>query len=96
MKVRYSRRATSDLASIREFLSDRSPAGTTNVLVGIYAAIEFIRRNPRGAERTNLPGVRGKAVRKYRFKIFYRVIENDAVVEIIHIRHSSRQSWEGE
>ena len=96
MKVRYSRRATSDLESIREFLSDRSLIGAANVLAAIYAAIEFIRRNPRGAEKTNIPAVYGKTVRKYSFKVFYRAVESDTVVEIVHIRHASRKSWEGE
>jgi plasmid stabilization system protein ParE len=96
MKVRYSPRATRDLAAIREYLSGRSPIGAANVMAAIFAAIEFIRRYPRGAEKTNIPGVHGKIVNKYRFKIFYRVIDDEDVIEIVHIRHTSRRPWQGE
>jgi plasmid stabilization system protein ParE len=96
MKVRYSRRATRDLASIHRYLSQRNPVGAANVLAAIYAAIEFIRRHWHRVPRTNMPGVHGKLVRKYRFKVFYRVIEDGVVIEIVHIRHTSRQQWTGE
>ena len=65
-------------------------------MAAIFAAIEFIRRYPRGAEKTNIPGVHGKVVHKYRFKIFYRVIEDEDVTEIVHVRHTSRRSWQAE
>jgi toxin ParE1/3/4 len=93
MKVRYSSRATRDLASIYQYLNDRSPAGAVNVLAAIYASIEFIRRRPLGAPKTSIPGVHSKTVRKYRFKVFDRVIGSDPVVEIVHIRHTSRKTW---
>ena len=31
-------------------------------------------------------------MRRYRYKIFYRIVEEDTV-EIMHIRHTSRQPW---
>jgi len=73
MKVRYSRRATKDLATIRDYLIQRSPQGAINVLTSIYASVEFIRRNAEAAQATNVPGVRAMVVRRYRFKVFYRV-----------------------
>jgi toxin ParE1/3/4 len=96
MKVRYSRRATNDLASIYKYLVERSPRGAANAMTAIYAAVEFIRRNPRAAEVTTIADVRGKIVQRYRFKIFYRVIESDGVVEIVHVRHAARYPWAGE
>jgi toxin ParE1/3/4 len=96
MNVRYSPRATRDLTAIHEFLTQRSPAGAAHVLAAIYAAVEFIKRYPLAAEITNISGVYGKLVKKYRFKVFYRIIETDRVVEIVHVRHTSRRLWEGE
>ena len=96
MKVRYSRRATNDLSSIRDYLRARSPAGAVNVLTAIYAAVEFIRRNSHAAERTTISGVNAKTVTKYRFKVFYRVLESEDVVEIVHVRHTSRRPWAGD
>ncbi len=96
MRLRYSRRATNDLASIYEYLGARSPRGAGNVLAAIYAAVEFIRRHPDAAELTRISGVRGKIVRKYRFKIFYRVVAEDDAIEIVHVRHQSRRPLEEE
>src|SRR2546425_1276759 len=58
MKVRYSRRATTDLASIHEYLKARSPGGALNVMTAIYAAVEFIKRYPDAAELTRIAGTR--------------------------------------
>jgi toxin ParE1/3/4 len=95
MKVRYSPRACRDLEATHEFLSSRSPKGAANVLAAIYAAIEFVRRNPESTQTTRIPNVRAMVVRRYRFKIFYRVIEADKAIEIVHVRHTSRRSWWG-
>jgi plasmid stabilization system protein ParE len=96
MRLRYSRRATTDLNSIHEYLNARSPSGARNVLTSIYATVEFIRRHPNAAERTRIRGVRAKIVTKYRFKVFYRVIAEEDVIEIVHVRHTSRRPWIGE
>jgi toxin ParE1/3/4 len=96
MKVRYSPRAAADLASIFDFLNQRSPSGATRVMTAIYAAVEFIRWNPQAAEATSLEGVRSKFVSRYRFKVFYRLAEGGDTIEIIHIRHTSRRPWSGE
>jgi len=95
MRIRYSRRATNDLVSIHEYLSDRSPTGSANVMAAIYATIDFVRRNPYASEMTNIADVRGRPVRRYGFKVFYRVFESDDVIEIIHVRHMSRKPWSG-
>jgi plasmid stabilization system protein ParE len=65
-------------------------------MTAIFAAIEFIRHNPEAAEATTIPGVRSKAVHRYRFKVFYRVAANDEIVEIVHVRHTSREPWIGD
>jgi plasmid stabilization system protein ParE len=61
MKVRYSPRASYDLDSIYEFLDQHSPAGAARVMAAIYAAVEFIRRNPHASEMTSFRGVRGES-----------------------------------
>jgi toxin ParE1/3/4 len=95
VKIRYSRRASAELASIFDFLHQRSPSGATHVMTAIYAAIEFVRRNPYAAEATSFPEVRSKVVSRCRFKVFYRVIEAEDVIDIIHVRHTSRRAWSG-
>jgi addiction module RelE/StbE family toxin len=96
MRVRYSPRATRDLNSIYEYLAERNPRGAASVMAAVLAAIEFIKRHPEAAPAvSNTPGIRGIIVRRYRFRIFYRVL-TEGVVEIVHVRHTSRRPWLGE
>ena len=94
MKVRVTPRARADLHEIRDYISKRSPSGARNVLRSIYSGIAFITENPRGATTTDEPAVRVKVIVEYPYKIFY-TIGADAVVEILHIRHSARRPWRG-
>jgi toxin ParE1/3/4 len=65
-------------------------------MTAILAAVEFVKRNPLAAETTTIRGVRGKMVRKYGFKVFYRVLTGDDMIEIVHVRHAARKPWSGE
>jgi len=64
-------------------------------MAAIDAAIEHIRHAPHAAERTNFSRIRAKTVQRYDFKIFYRLSEDAEIVEIVHVRHTSRRSWSG-
>jgi plasmid stabilization system protein ParE len=91
MKVRYTPFARSDIARIYLYLDERSPAGARNVLKAIYAGIQFIAEQPLASASTDDTVVRVKIVRRYRYKIFYRIV-GDAI-EILHVRHTSRRPW---
>jgi plasmid stabilization system protein ParE len=93
MKVRYSPRSTRDLATIYQYLFERTPSGCANVMTAIHAAIEHIRYAPLAAERTRFPGIYAKTVQRYNFKVFYRVFEDGETIEIVHVRHTSRLPW---
>jgi toxin ParE1/3/4 len=88
MKVRYSPQARDDLQDIFHYLDERSPSGAENVMRAIYAGIEFLAENPMASQETGLPELRVKIVRRYKFKIFYR-LDRDAI-DLIHIRHAVR------
>jgi plasmid stabilization system protein ParE len=91
MNIRYRAQALADIEEIFQFIHQHSPAGAENVLRAIYAGIRLIAEQPQGAPRTDIPDIRVKVVRKYRYKIFYSAVAD--MVEIIHIRHTSRQPW---
>ena len=97
MKIRYSRRATRDLDAIHEYLVNRNPRGAVNVMTAIFASVEFVRRHPEAAPAvSNIADVRGVVVHRYRFKVFYRILAPEEVIEIVHVRHTSRRPWSGE
>jgi plasmid stabilization system protein ParE len=89
MKIRYSPQAREDLRDIVSYLDERSPVGAENVMRAIYAGIQFLAENPMASQETSLAEIRVKIVRRYNFKIFYRIDGN--AVELIHIRHAARQ-----
>ena len=93
MRLQYRARALDDIDAIHRYLDERSPSGAHNVLRAIYASIQLIAEHPLSYQRTDDPSIRVHVVQRYRYKIFYSMI-GDAV-EIIHVRHTSRRSWEG-
>lgn len=92
MKIRYRARAIGDLNDIFSYLEPRSPVGAHNVLQAIRAATKDIALFPHAAIQTSDPDIRVKILGRYRYKIFYIVIEPD-IVEIIHVRHAARRPW---
>ena len=92
MRIRYRRRALSDIEEIYDYLHAISPSGANNVLRAIYAGVHLAGMRPLACERTDDPDVRVKIVRRYRYKIFFSILD-DNVVEILHVRHTSRRPW---
>ena len=79
MRLRYRAQALADIDAIHRFLEEHSPAGARNV-------------HPLSYQRTDDSDIRVHVVRRYRYKIFYNV--TGETVEIIHVRHTSRRSWD--
>ena len=95
MKVYFRPRALADLQDIVLYLEPKSPTGAGNVLRAIHTAIEEIALFPNAAVRTSDPDIRVKILGRYRYKIFYSVIDTGDALEIIHIRHAARRPWPG-
>lgn len=92
MKVRFRARAIGDLEEILLYLEPRSPFAARNVLRAIHAAIDEIVLFPYATEKTSDPAIRVKILGRYRYKIFYRVTDQDTV-DILHVRHAARRPW---
>jgi toxin ParE1/3/4 len=91
MIIRYSRRASRDLADILTYLAERSPLGAQRVARSLKGSIDALVDQPLSGLRTNRTGVFVKIVPDYPYKIFYR--PSDDIVEIVHIRHAARKPW---
>ena len=94
MRVRYTPESFADRERIFEYLRERSQSGARNVMVSIRDAVKLLRNQPYSGYKTDDPDVRALFIIRYPYKIFYRV--RDDIVEIVHIRHTSRRPWEGE
>ena len=90
MRLRYTPEAFADRERIFEYLRERSPGGARSVMASIRDAAKLLQDQPYSGYKTDDSDVRIKFITRYPYKIFYRV--RDDVVEIIHIRHTSRRS----
>ena len=92
MKLRFSRRAHGNLRAISEFYRAENPQAALRVLVAIQRAIELISARPDiGIRSAPDPHIRSKLVTRYPYPIYYRLVDGD--LEILHVRHTSRQDW---
>jgi toxin ParE1/3/4 len=91
MKVTFQNRALFDLDEIFLYIHKRNPNGARNVIDAIHDAIAQIADFPLSTERTSRRDIHVKVVRKYPYKIFYRLGVDH--MEIVHVRHAARRPW---
>ncbi|MEA2988109.1 MAG: toxin ParE1/3/4 [Alphaproteobacteria bacterium] len=89
MRVRYTRRSLNDLDAIYRYLDKPSISGARAVKTTIERRITQLADMPFIAPVTEESGVYELTIIRYPYKVYYRV-ENDEV-QIIHVRHTSRQ-----
>ena len=91
MKVVYTDEALNDLAAIADWLMVHYPTIAPVVEQRIRRVVAHIARWPASARRaTGRPDVRVLPLRRYPYKIFYRVAAD--TVEILH--HAARRPWD--
>ena len=93
MIVEYSRRAVADLNEISEYYEEHAGERVAAAIADrIEAVVARISKAPESAQRlAGRPGIRVVPLRRYPYKIFYKVGVDRIMV--LHIRHSSRKDW---
>jgi plasmid stabilization system protein ParE len=87
MKVRYSRRALSQLASVHEYLQERNQGAAENVVASIRTTIGRLRDMHFLGKMTDEVGVHVIVEPDYSYRVFYRVNRQDVfVIRILHGR----------
>jgi plasmid stabilization system protein ParE len=96
MRIEYAPRAIRDLEEIGDYYrAVAAPPVAAAIADRFERIIGRLALHPESAPRViDRPGVRAVLVRRYPYKIFYRV--RGDVVEILHIRHTARRPWQGE
>ena len=90
MRIVYAPRALRDIDDILAYIRKRSPRGAHNVSLAIEYTIGMCALSPRAASKTDEPRLYRRALGKYRYTIFYRVLADDEGIEIARVIHSSR------
>jgi addiction module RelE/StbE family toxin len=92
MRVAYTSEATGDLDRIHAYIAEQSPRAATAVSAAIRKLAEGLADFPFMGHPTHTKGVLVLTLRRYSFRIFYRLTGDE--VQILHIRHDSRAEWQ--
>ena len=58
--------------------------------LAIEHTVKICAQNPRAASSTAIPTLYRRALRKYRYTIFFRVLGQSQGIEVVRVVHSSR------
>jgi toxin ParE1/3/4 len=94
MKVRFTKRAQSDLLEIAAYIAVDNPSAAALVRRTIQQAIDLLSRQPSiGMRNLHSTGLRSKLAVPYPYRIHYRI--RGDTLWVVHIRHTSRREWRG-
>ena len=88
MRLRYARRARTDIAEIYQHIAQYSPSVATAVSAQIGATSRLLAEYPGLGRETDIPGVRVFPTAHYPYLVYHSVRGDDLV--IVHVRHARR------
>jgi toxin ParE1/3/4 len=92
MRLRYTLPALADLASILDYIADRSPQGAARIHARIQAVTNLLPRYPWAGAPTDDPTIRRVATTPYPYLVFYEATDSEIIVHAI--RHGARDPSE--
>jgi len=90
VKLRFTPRATRDLAEIAEYLRTRNPSAARAVRDAILRSLQNLALFPAIGRPQNVEGVRKLVTPKYRYLIYYVIDEGAEEIVILTIQHPGR------
>ena len=91
MKLRFTPRATRDLAEIAEYLRNRNPSVALRVRDAILRSLQNLAVFPAIGRLQNIKGVRKLVTPRYRYLVYYTIDEEVQQIVILTIQHSARR-----
>ena len=88
MRLRYTLPALADLASILDYIADRSPQGAARIHTRIRAVTDLLLPYPLAGAVTDDPTIRRMTTTPYPYLVFYEA--TDAEIIIHAVRHGAR------
>ena len=90
MRLRVTKRAASQIEKALEYIEADSPQGANHVRERIQTLFRLLTQHPYAGQATDLPGVRRLALSPYPYLLFYRVTDDEVIVQ--RMRHTSRRT----
>ena len=88
VKIRYTRRALSQIDRALTYIEARSPQGAAHLRDRLTTLVTLLQEQPYAGRATTRPKVRRIPANPYPYLIDYRVSENEIV--IMRFRHAAR------
>lgn len=92
MRLRYTKRALSDLDRILSYTAEHSQQGAARLSSRLERVASDLALHPHTGRATNRAGLRVRFVGDYPYLIFYRIVGR-SFVSIVHIRHAARRPF---
>jgi plasmid stabilization system protein ParE len=88
VKLRFTRRATENIASIADYIRDHNPAAAVRVRAAIYASLLLF---PRVGRLQKTEGVRKFVTRPYAYIVYYVIDEGADEIIILNVKHPAQR-----
>ncbi|MGH8246564.1 MAG: type II toxin-antitoxin system RelE/ParE family toxin [Gammaproteobacteria bacterium] len=90
-ELAWTEPALCDLERIDRYLRRRNPAAAKKLGEGLLLRAQILKIHPE-IGRVYDPDLPHRVLLHRRYKIFYRVLHDQRIVEIAHIRHTARDN----
>jgi plasmid stabilization system protein ParE len=90
VKLRFTPRATRDIAEIAEYLRIRNPSAMLAVRASILRSLQNLTLFPAIGRLQNVEGVRKLVTPRYRYLIYYMIDEGAEEIVILTLQHPAR------
>ena len=91
MKLRFTPRATQDLADIGDYIRSKNPAAAVRVRAAILETLQVLTRFPRAGRAQTVEGVRKIVTRRYAYIVYYSVEDASQEIIVNTIQHPARE-----
>ena len=90
MKLRFTPRATRDLAEIAEYLRTRNPSSALAVRDAILRSLQNLTLFPAIGRPQDVQGVGKLVTPRYRYLVYYMIDEGAEEIVVLTIQHPAR------
>jgi plasmid stabilization system protein ParE len=91
MRLRFTPRATANIAEIADYLHSRNPDAAQRVRSAIYESLQILMLFPQIGRRQQVDGVRKLVTRRYRYLVYYTLDKTTDEILILNIKHPARR-----
>ena len=88
MRLRYTLSALADIASILDYIAERSAQGAAHIHSRIRAVTDLLLRYPLAGAVTDDPTIRRITTTPYSYLIFYEATDTEIIIHAV--RHGAR------